>query len=93
MCVNILVFSPCKTKTLAIIEATNLRFLSFFFLHTCFVKVAFKAPFQAFHQFGNATSVFFNNVDFGIQLPVLSLCDIILQGPEWMWIVLGEGTN
>lgn len=60
---------------------------------TCFVKVIFKAPLQTRHQFRDAAAILFNNAEFSIQFFVLRLCDILLQGPEGILILLGKEAN
>lgn len=63
-------------------------------MHTCLVKVMFKAAFQALHQFGDATSVFFNNAEFGHELHVLSLLGVAFQGKEGIRLTsISEGAN
>lgn len=47
---------------------------------TCFMNVIFKAAFQALHQVGDTTSIFFNDVEFGPKLQVLRLLDVRPQG-------------
>ena len=62
-------------------------------VHTCFVHVIFEAFFQARHQVWDATSVSFHGEEFALQLVILCLLCVRLQGLEAMLFFFCEGAD
>jgi len=57
------------------------------------VEVLFEAPLQPLGKLGDPLSVFLHDVEFGLQLQVLGLLHVPLQGPECIGLLLGEAAD